>query len=168
MENMQNHYFNHGIHHRLEGSTDCNRQAMETTYMVSLGSWGASDSSYNEHGTWPEKLKHRWSKQLFVAGDENDMDLLSCFGLPGSSLFRFWRRLLDLGKLVLQEPELALPSSPASSVFWCLVLLSLLGVPFSSAAFAVEDPKKKNLFMVQKCGRLTEFLFPHKLCSCIA
>ena len=130
---------------------------METTYMASLGCWGASDSSYNEHGTSPEKLKHRSSKQLFLAVDENDMDLLSCFGLPGSSLFRFWRRLLDLDNLVLQEPVLPLPSSPRCSVFLCLVLLSLPGVPFSSAAFAVEDPKKKNLVTFQKCGRFTDF-----------
>ena len=129
---------------------------METTYMASLGCWGASDSSYKEHGTSPEKLKHRSSKQLFLAVDENDMDLLSCFGLPGSSLFRFWRRLLDLDNLVLQEPELPVPSSPVSSVFVCLVLLSLPGVPFSSPAFAVEDPKKKNLFMFQTCGRFID------------
>ena len=129
---------------------------METTYTTSLGCWDVSDSSSNEHGTSPEKLKHRSSKQLFVAGDENDMDLLSCFGLPGSSLFRFWRRLLDLDNLVLQKSEVPLPSSPASSVFLCLVLLSLPGVPFSSPAFAAEDPKKKNLLMLQTCERFID------------
>jgi hypothetical protein len=49
-----------------------------------------------------------------------------------------------------------LPSSPASSVFLCLVVLSLPSVLFSSPAFVAEDPKKKNLLMFQKCGRFTD------------
>jgi hypothetical protein len=68
---------------------DSNYQVNMTTYTTSMAWWGASDSSYKEHGTSPEKLKHRSSTQLFLAGDENDMDLLSCLGLAGSSLLRF-------------------------------------------------------------------------------
>lgn len=117
------------------------------------------------HGTSPEKLKHRSSKQLFLAGDENDMDLLSCFGLAGSSLFRLSRRLLDLDNLVLQEAELSLPSC-ASSVFLCLVLAPLSGVPFSSPAFGAEEPKKKNLLIFQKCGTLTAQVI-YRLSPCV-
>jgi hypothetical protein len=68
---------------------DSNLSGNMTTYATSLAWWGASDSSYKEHGTSPEKLKHRSSTQLLLAGDEKDMDLLSCLGLAGSSLFRF-------------------------------------------------------------------------------